>query len=153
VGEVARFDAIGLADATKECTSPTARDANRLQLCESMAQVLWQHGRKPADLSTAIQIGEAVGWPAERLQPLRDEVAALSFISAETLRGTSLSCVDVRRRISHFDDAGRLGEVAWARRAVAATGKPLAHWAAAAEAQQRALVRAEASASAVPAIP
>ncbi|KQV83041.1 hypothetical protein [Rhizobacter sp. Root1221] len=153
VGEVARFDAIGLADAAKECTSPTARDANRLQLCESMAQVLWQHGRKPADLSTAIQIGEAVGWPAERLQPLRDEAAALSFISAETLREASLSCADVRRRISHFEDAGLLGEVAWARRAIAAAGKPLAYWAAAAEAQRRALVRAEASASAVPAIP
>lgn len=141
-----------LQNTTAECTAAAVRDSNRWQRCDALAQTLWKHGRRTLDLLTAVQIGKALDWPAERLQPMRDEASALAQVTAETTLEPSLSCAAVRRRISYYDGAGGLGEVAWARRAIADSGKPLAHWAAAAEAQRKA-ARAEAAASAVPAIP
>ena len=136
------------AQSTEECTAAVVRDTNRWQRCDALAQALWQHGRKTLDLLTAARIGKAVGWGPERLQPMEDEAAALSFVSTETL-GSALSCDAVRRRISHFDESGRLGEVALARRMIAASGKPMAHWAAAAQANRRAVARADLPASSV----
>lgn len=114
--------------STEECTAEAVRDTERWQRCDAWAQALWQQGRKTIDLTTAIRIGKAVGWPAERLQGMQDEAAALSLASSEALNGSSRLCDAVRRRTGQIDESGRLGEVAWARRIIATSGKSMAHW-------------------------
>lgn len=114
--------------STEECTAAAVRDTERWQRCDAWAQTLWQQGRKTTDLATAIRIGKAIGWPAERLQGMQDEAAALSLASSEALLGSSRSCDAVRRRTGHLDESGRLGEVAWARRIIATSRMPMTQW-------------------------
>jgi len=135
---------------TEACTAAAARDPERLQRCGALAETLWNHGRKPLDLTTAVRIGKAIGWPAERLQPMQDEAGALFQALSQALGGPSRSCDAVRRRISQYDESGRLGEVASARRIIAASGKPMAHWVALAKSSRREVTRGELAASAVP---
>jgi hypothetical protein len=95
-----------------------------------------------------------LAWPPEQIKSLEDEQEALSAALAATVHvhDDEASCKELQQSLAYVRDMGAYGELAVARRAVAASGKPV--WLLAADArrargeQLQKLRREEAAASA-----
>jgi hypothetical protein len=106
-----------------------AKDADhgRLQQCSNVATILTQRGTNVLEMSLGAAIGSYSGWPKDRVEEVRDRVAAyqeaLSLAYDRVGSRDFWSCDFGKRMEARSLALGRYGEVGAARRAVKATGK------------------------------
>jgi hypothetical protein len=113
------------------CMAEALADANRRQTCDALAQTLAQRGMSLADVSVGIAIGRNVGWPAERLQSLQQELDALGQAGRfQSAVGLDLSCEAVERMQDWMRRIAAQGEVQAAREALARSGHSVEQWSA-----------------------
>jgi len=113
------------------CQAEALGDANRRQTCDALARTLTQRGMSLADVSVGIAIGRNVGWPAERLQALQDELDALGHAGRfQSAVGLDLSCAAVERTQGWMRRLAGAGEVQAAREVLAHSGRSVAQWSA-----------------------
>lgn len=68
-----------------------------------------------------VRIGERLGWPADRLDPLRDQIAAM-YNKDPAARMQSLDCESLKRRESLMRAAIQGGEMSLTRATIQAYG-------------------------------
>ena len=113
------------------CTAESLADANRQQTCDALAQTLAQRGMSLADVSVGLAIGRNVGWPAERLQALQQELDALGQAGRfQSAVGLDLSCEAVARTQEWMRRVAAEGEVQAAREELARSGRSVEQWSA-----------------------
>ena len=104
--------------ASHYCAEADVRDANRRQTCSAVAEVFQARGTSLTDVGLAATLGERVGWPAERVQTLRDERDAV--LQVYTRRTATLrdrwSCASLDQTARHLVEVSQLGEIAVMRR-------------------------------------
>lgn len=132
------------------CSPARQRDSNLQQQCHAAAETMWRLARSPLELSVALQVGSAAGWPAERLQALDDERVALGQAGAAAVGDVSMTCESLRHQARHLQQMGQSGEVAAQRAALLASGRSVAEWADLHRATQRQAQAAEAATTRVP---
>jgi hypothetical protein len=112
---------------SKYCGVGNLADANRRETCEGIATVLLQKSRTLLDRGIGLGIARRLGWPPEQIKSLEDEQEALSAAvgSATPHVIDEGSCAELHHALDHFRDLGVYGELETARRAVAASGKPV----------------------------
>lgn len=71
-----------LSALSRLCGASATADANRYQQCDAIAHVMVDHGRDLLTLAFGRRLAERLGWPADRLRQLNDEVASLSGLAA-----------------------------------------------------------------------
>jgi hypothetical protein len=115
----------------KMCSDEALRDGNRRQTCEAYASMLLDKGTTVAERSVGIRLGERLRWPAERLEALRKERAALAFATVQNgpSPGGLFSCEARKRAIDMAVRSSALGELARARATITASGKSVDEWA------------------------
>lgn len=113
--------------ASKYCSAGALADANRRETCEGIATVLMQKSRTLMDYSIGLGMAKRLGWPQEQIKSLGDEQEALyaAVGSATPHVVDEANCKELRQALDHFRDLGVYGELETARRAVAASGKPM----------------------------
>ena len=148
VGIQAAWSFPSLRTITESCTAAQLNDANRRQLCDSIATVLLDKGRTWIERGFAIRLGERLGWPEDRLAALRLERDAWSALQAKDFvegQGNDvMSCGSLQQLLAKQVRLGKLGEVQSARADLLASGKPLAELAAQTVASREAAQLAEA---------
>ena len=113
------------------CRAEALADANRRETCDALAHTLTQRGMSLADVSVGIAIGRNVGWPAERLQALQQELDALGQAGRfESAVGLDLSCEAVERTQDWMRRLVAGGEVQAARELLARSGRSVEQWSA-----------------------
>ena len=113
------------------CRAEALADANRRETCDALAHTLAQRGMSLADVSVGIAIGRNVGWPAERLQALQQELDALGQAGRfESAVGLDLSCEAVERTQDWMRRLVAGGEVQAARELLARSGRSVEQWSA-----------------------
>lgn len=128
--EAIGVDGIGLPayqTATKYCGAKLLADANRRETCERIAGLLVDRSTTLMDRNIGSSMGKRLGWPAERLETLREEREALFGTAArdQPRIDGSHGCADVRRELDRFREVAAYGELGTLRRAVDASGKPV----------------------------
>ena len=63
-----------LEGVTQQCGSAALADARRAELCGDVAHMLVSHSQAPAELMAGAQLGERLGWPAQRTNSLVREL-------------------------------------------------------------------------------
>lgn len=135
------------AVATKYCDAAAVRDVNRRQQCDALAELLAMRGETLVDLAVARSLGERLGWPAERLQALRDERDALPLVQQTQADGADLfSCAAIDRQTAWYGEVARRGELGALREALRRSGRSLEAWAAQARRERASPAVATASA-------
>lgn len=96
------------------CSKNAVLDANRQQACSATAELLVQKGQTVADRMMGVTVAGRAGWPAERVQLLRDELdAALQAgLQLEAPEGRLYACEVVDRQMRHYGAVVAAGE--WA---------------------------------------
>ena len=113
------------------CTAESLADANRQQTCDALAQTLALRGMSLADVSVGVAIGRNVGWPAQRLQTLQQELDALGQAGRfQSAVGLDLSCAAVERTQEWMRRVAAEGEVQAAREELARSGRSVEQWSA-----------------------
>jgi hypothetical protein len=131
----------------KYCDAAAVRDVNRRQQCDALAELLATRGESLVDLAVARAFGERLGWPAERLQALRDERDALSLVQqAQTDSRDLFSCAAIDRQTAWFGEIARRGELGALRQALRRSGRGVEAWAAQARRERAAPAASAASA-------
>lgn len=134
--------AIGVAHAiaartpypTRHCGAVQMVDANRRQQCEALGQLFAQKAETPMDLVVAKSLGERLGWPAERVRAIGEEVSALQWLVTHRGIGDQpASCAGIERLAASVNEAARLGEIGAAREAVRRSGQSMQELAARAQ--------------------
>lgn len=132
---------------TKYCDAAVLRDVNRRQQCEGLAELLATRGETLLDLAVARSFGEKLGWPAERLQALRDERDALPAVQQAQIDTRDLfSCAAIDRQAAWAGEVARRGELGALREALRRSGKRLEDVAAQARRERPAAAGSAASA-------
>jgi hypothetical protein len=126
-------EAIGIDAATsfdyltgsRYCNAKNEIDANRRETCERVAELFVDRSSTLLEKTIGAGMARRLGWPAERVQAIRKEQAALSGVSIHDAfqLETSHDCADLRGLLGRFRDTGTMGEVASLQRAAAASGK------------------------------
>jgi hypothetical protein len=112
------------AELSRACLEDRLADPMRKSLCSDLATMLTERSAALADLSLGTTIGEQAGWPIERVHRLRDEQDAFSFISQVGWTAEDVhSCRFLAQLEARTQDLSNLGEVASAKRNVAASGR------------------------------
>jgi hypothetical protein len=111
---------------TRACSASALADANRRQACDAVAATLGERSDSRIVPTGGAAVGRRVGWPVERLAPIRAKSVALSerWTSdpwADSRSPGSFSCDSVRRLLDYFRDVGRVGEPQVARAWMAAS--------------------------------
>ena len=106
------------------CTEKAEREPAVRQQCEAVAELMADHGRNTADLSTAATMGERLGWAPERIAAMRQETLAVFRIESHSDKDP-WSCDDVRAVNEFGDLQARSGELAAARAAIGKSGKSI----------------------------
>jgi hypothetical protein len=122
-GELLGFIFSGLppyAAISNHCAKPALADANRQQACLAVAEVLTTRDGNLLDLVVGTAIGERSGWPAERVQALRDERDAIAEVSAKAMPQLPdlLGCDAQQRFGRYLAEVGAYGELGALRRAL-----------------------------------
>ena len=108
------------------CPKDVAKDPVRRERCSALATALSERDTTVMGTVIGHAIGERVGWPAARLEALRDERDALRLVSDDNtvaLLDDPTSCngfVAVKR---YVEEHGRLGELALLRERIRASGE------------------------------
>jgi hypothetical protein len=109
VASPAQFAAYGALH--KHCDAQAVVDANRRQACAAVAEALVPRSRSLMDFRAALIVGEQGGWPAERVQALRDEGdAAWQWVTESAARPGDFSCGFLAREQARIAEMSRAGE-------------------------------------------
>jgi hypothetical protein len=101
---------LGVIDTA--CAEAALGDAARRTVCDGLAHMLVERGRSSATVTAGVQLGERLGWPAERTGAiLRDQRAALDAALRFTAAPQSLACDSLQRQRELVLLTGRLGEM------------------------------------------
>ena len=112
---------------SQACSADRMADSTRRQQCLDLATMMTERSKSLIEFSLGTAIGERGGWPADRVQRLRDEIDAISFIGqSEMLADDVHSCrflelLEVRTRELHA-----LGELPAARRKISKSDRSVA---------------------------
>jgi hypothetical protein len=136
----------GYQVVTQYCSAANVRDANRQQTCSALADVLVKRGTTMLDLSVGVVVGERAGWPAERVQAVRDERDAMAQISvaSQPEPRSAWSCEALGKTTRYLGELVMYGEAGALRRAIKQSGQTVSVMAAQ---QRESLARATAAAS------
>ncbi len=97
-------------------------DINREQACGDLARMLVSRSSAMVDLTLGVHLAEQVGWPAaEREQALQQRQAYLDALAAAMPKSPPMGCQWMHDYARWARQIGREGEVAMARRLVAAS--------------------------------
>jgi len=115
----------GFKSASQYCDAAALRDANRLQVCADLAEVMARRSTSLLDMAFGQMLGSRVGWPAERLQALRQDRNAImqAMKAVAAAPGSEWSCAHIERSTRWVLDVGQFGEVGAARMLMARTGQ------------------------------
>jgi hypothetical protein len=119
--DLAKLDAraeLPLAAASQYCGVNETRDANRQQVCASVASVLTKRGGTLAEAALGASIGDRVGWSAERLAAAAEEHDAIAQLAAAGLSGEAWGCNGMALALSRIHESARQGELATLRTAL-----------------------------------
>ncbi|MGY4830319.1 hypothetical protein ACVNIS_17240 [Sphaerotilaceae bacterium SBD11-9] len=99
--------------ASQFCTEADVRDANRRQTCSAVADVFQARGTTLTDVGLAATLGERVGWPADRVDALRDERDAVLQVynqrAAEVRERWGCAALDkTTRRLAEVSQQGEM---------------------------------------------
>ena len=109
------------------CTADRMADSTRRQQCLDLATMMTERSKSLVELSLGTAIGERGGWPADRVQRLRDEMDAISFIGqSEMLADDVHSCRFLELLKVRIGELNVLGELPSARRRLAASDRSVA---------------------------
>jgi hypothetical protein len=104
--------------ASQYCAEAEVHDANRRQTCSAMAEVFQTKGTSLTDLGLSATLGERVGWPAERVNAVRDERDAV--LQVYTQRAAAVrerwTCAALDQTARRLLDVSQQGEAAVMRR-------------------------------------
>jgi hypothetical protein len=93
------------------CSATALADANRRETCEAIADLFVNRSDALAYPMFALSLGQRLGWSAERVASLRDEIDAGLHFQAQRAQGSGeLSCVGVEAVLNHYTDVARTGE-------------------------------------------
>ena len=113
------------------CSPETIRDPARRELCGQLAQVLTERDTNVIGLALGARIAERVGWPAERIARLRDEVDAIqAFQQQISFKHPIYGCAWSEELRKYSIQRARIGEVAMGRAQIRESGRTAAEWAA-----------------------
>lgn len=103
---------VGLGVIEIACDEAALSDAARRAVCDGLAHMLVERGRSSATVTAGVQLGERLGWPAERTSTiLRDQRAALDAALRFTAAPEALACDSLQRQRELVLLTGRLGEI------------------------------------------
>jgi hypothetical protein len=142
----------GLQIAARHCGEANLRDANRAQLCESLARRMVEQGRDYQVAGIGYGIGAKLGWPAGPRQAMRDEHAALAEAMRADFQHGDMSCRAVAASTRWAREMARDGERLAAKRLIERSGVSQPELLRRAEARQRQVVAAASAASSVMAV-
>lgn len=94
------------------CGKAAMLDANRLQACSAVAELLVHKGQSLVDRMMGVTLAGRAGWPAERLQLLRDEMDAAFQVGLqlEPAEGRLYACDAIERQMRHYGAVVAAGE-------------------------------------------
>ena len=115
VAEVDRGAEIPLVAANQYCSAADVRDANRRQVCAAVAEVFGSRSTTLVELAWGVELGQRVGWPAERTLALRDELDAMAQIAGQPEPGGAWSCSALVKSLARYTQVGQQGELAMLR--------------------------------------
>lgn len=111
--------------ASEACTHERLGDAARRQLCSDLATMMTERSGSLLEFSLGTSIGERTGWPAERVQRLRDEKEAVFMVSARDWIADDVhSCRFLGQLEARTREFATLGELRAGRQRIAASGRP-----------------------------
>lgn len=109
------------------CAADRMADPTRRQQCLGLATLMTERSRSMLEFSLGTTIGERGGWPADRVQRLRDEADAIAFIEQSNLQAEDVhSCRFLEQLEIGTRELATLGELPSARRKLAASDRSAA---------------------------
>jgi hypothetical protein len=109
----------------KHCSDEAMRDGSVRQQCADLADLMVTKGTTLLDFSLGIRLGSRAGWPAQRVDALRQQFNAMmqTLVQAGSDENEPWSCRSVERGNAYASLRTRLGEVGAAHEAVERSGE------------------------------
>lgn len=105
------------------CSATALADANRRETCEAITELLVSRSDALVYTTVGLGLAQRLGWPADRVAALRDEIDAGLQVQSQRAQGAEpLSCSSVEALLNHFTDVARGGEREALRAAMRRTG-------------------------------
>jgi hypothetical protein len=112
---------------SQACSADRMAYSTRRQQCLDLVTMMTERSKSLVEFSLGTAIGERGGWPADRVQRLRDEMDAISFIGqTEMLADDVHSCRFLQLLEGRIGELSALGELPSARRRLAASDRSVA---------------------------
>jgi hypothetical protein len=125
IGIYAGFPVPPYLAASQACSQERLGDAARRQLCADLATMMTERSGSLLEFSLGTAIGERAGWPAERVQRLRDEKEAVFMVGANDWIADDVhSCRFLEQLETRTREFATLGELRAGRERIAASGRP-----------------------------
>lgn len=103
---------IGLEVVDTACNESALHDAARRQACGALARMLVERGRLSTAVTVGVQLGERLGWPADRTGAmLREQRAALDAAMRFASGPQPLACDNLQRRRELVMLTGQFGDI------------------------------------------
>ena len=124
-GAQAAFALPGYADLLRLCRGPELRDANRRQLCQSIAETFSLRSDTMIEHMIGATMGERLGWPAAVTDRMRGERAMYEKSGKGSASDpTTMTCASIADELTHIRRVARVGENGVMREWVARSGIP-----------------------------
>lgn len=112
---------------SQACSADRMAESTRRQQCLELATMMTERSKSLIEFSLGTAIGERGGWTADRVQRLRDETDAISFIGqSEMLVDDVHSCRFLELLEGRTGELYALGELPSARRKIATSDRSVA---------------------------
>lgn len=109
---------------SQACDADRMADVTRRQQCVDLAMMMTERSRSLLEFSLGTSIGERGGWPADRVQQLRDEKDAISFIAQDSVQAEDVhSCRFLEQLEAGTRELTTLGELPSMRRKLATSDR------------------------------
>lgn len=106
------------------CSPDNMADSTRRQLCVDLATMMTERSKSLHEHSLGAAIGERGGWPADRVQRLRDEKDAINVVDRKDWVPEDVhSCRFLEQLEARINELVKLGELASVRQKLAASGR------------------------------
>jgi hypothetical protein len=127
LGIYAALPAPAYLAVSQACSADRMTDSARRQQCLDLATMMTERSKSLIEFSLGTAIGERGGWPADRVQRLRDEMDAISFIGqSEMLADDVHSCRFLELLEGRIGELNALGELPSARRKITTSDRSVA---------------------------
>jgi len=122
-GAQAAFALPGYADLLRLCRGSELRDANRRQVCQSIAETLSQRSDTMIEHMTGVAMGERLGWPVADTDRMRGERAMYEKSGKGSASDpTTMTCASIADELTHIRRVASMGEIGVMREWVARSG-------------------------------